>query len=194
MAGRRFWKQFVFLENSRRNSFCKRNVDKTGMYDVIIGFSAPVWTEIHNLYVNGVNQGQLGFPETTSWDELNAGTVKLSAGDNVIAVESSWGWTNLDYLRIEEAVLPDVTAKDTKCSDPQATESTQRLMKFLSDTYGNYIISGQQEYYGTSREDEFNYIKDKTQVNCLLSKALTSAKRVLYITGTLRRQNALLTG
>lgn len=35
-------------------------------------------------------------------------------------------------------------------------------MKFLSDTYGNYIISGQQEYYGTSREDEFNYIKDKT--------------------------------
>ena len=154
--------QFVFLENAGETASVNVNVDKTGMYDVIIGFSAPYGQKIHNLYVNGVNQGQLGFPETTSWDELNAGTVKLSAGDNVIAVESSWGWTNLDYLRIEEAVLPDVTAKDTKCSDPQATESTQRLMKYLSDTYGNYIISGQQEYYGTSREDEFNYIKDKT--------------------------------
>lgn len=97
--------QFVFLENAGETASVNVNVDKTGMYDVIIGFSAPYGQKIHNLYVNGVNQGQLGFPETTSWDELNAGTVKLSAGDNVIAVESSWGWTNLDYLRIEEAVL-----------------------------------------------------------------------------------------
>lgn len=154
--------QFVFLQESGETASVNVSVEATGMYDVIIGFSAPFGQKIHNLYVNGVNQGQLAFPETTSWDELNAGTVKLSAGDNVIAIESSWGWTNLDYLRIESAVLPDVTAKDTKCSDTQATESTQKLMKYLSDTYGNYIISGQQEYYGTSREDEFNYIKDKT--------------------------------
>ena len=42
--------------------------------------------------------------------------------------------------------------------DPKASDEAKSLMNYLVDTYGNNIISGQQEYYGVSRDDEFEYI------------------------------------
>ena len=70
---------------------------------------------VQNPYVNGVDQGQCSFASTAEgvWKELNLGTVKLTAGDNTIAMKGSWGWTNFDYLTVEEATLPDITASDT---------------------------------------------------------------------------------
>ncbi len=155
---------FVFLENGGEVASVNVTVETTGMYDVYLCYSAPYGEKVQNLLVNGVDQGQISFTSET-WTEVNLGSVKLNAGENEISIKSSWGWSNLDYIRIESADLPELKGFDTTPCDPEATDSAKRLMAYLGDVYGNNIISGQQEIYMYGPHDfeyEFDYIKDLT--------------------------------
>lgn len=159
--------KYVFLENGGDEISVTVPIEKTGMYALKVNYSAPYGNKIQNLYVNGVDQGQCSFSPTDEgvWKELDLGSVKLDAGDNTIAIVGSWGWTNFDYISVEEATLPDITASDTKCSDPAATAEADSLMQYLSSVYGKHIISGQQEIYKYGPHDfeyEFKYINDTT--------------------------------
>jgi mannan endo-1,4-beta-mannosidase len=134
------------------------------MYDIILGYSAPYGSKIHNLYINGVDQGQISCT-SEEWTETKLCSAKLTAGENEIGIKSSWGWTNLDYLMVEKSVLPDITTFDRTLSDSKATESAQRLMNYLGDNYGSHVLSGQQEIYKYGPHDfeyEFNYINTTT--------------------------------
>lgn len=155
---------FVFIENGGEMASVKVTVDETDMYDIILGYSAPYGNKNHNLYINGVDQGQISCT-SEEWAETKLCSAKLTAGENEIGIKSSWGWTNLDYLVVEKSVLPDITTFDRKLSDPKATETAQMLMSYLGDNYGKHIISGQQEIYAYGPHDfeyEFDYIKNTT--------------------------------
>lgn len=159
--------KFVFLENGGETATVNVSVESTGMYNVTIRYAAPFGDKLHNLLVNGVDQGQFSCSETAAneWADVSCGTVKLNAGENEITVKSSWGWTDIDYLTIEEASLPDISASQTTCCDPSATSQAQSLMSYMASVYGEHIISGQQEIYKYGPHDfpyEFDYIKDTT--------------------------------
>lgn len=155
---------YIFFENTGQTATATVPVDSEGMYDVYIGYNAQYGDKIEYLIVDGINQGNVSMAGTAVDEiaEVKAGTVRLTAGDHQIGVECSWSWVNVDYVRIEPAVLPEVYATDASCSDPEATPETQKLMEFLSSVYGEHVISGQQEFYGESRDDEFNYIENLT--------------------------------
>ena len=108
--------KFVFLENGGETATVNVSVESTGMYNVTIRYAAPFGDKLHNLLVNGVDQGQFSCSETAAneWADVSCGTVKLNAGENEITVKSSWGWTDIDYLTIEEASLPDISASQTR--------------------------------------------------------------------------------
>ncbi len=135
------------------------NVDKTDVYNIIIGYCLPSdrGSKIQNLVVNGVTQSQINFAPSDTFKELTVANIKLNEGKNIIKIEKSWGWTLLDYLEVSTAVLPEISASDKLC-DSKATAEAKSLMSYLVSVYGKNIISGQQEYYGQSREDEFEYI------------------------------------
>lgn len=155
---------YVFFEKSGEKATVTVPIQTTGMYDIIVGYSSPYGDKIEFVTVNGVNSGSFSCSTTDEgeWVEANTGTVKLTAGDNEIGVECSWGWVNIDYIRVETATMPEVVATDTACCDPEATAETQKLMEYLSTVYGKNVLSGQQEFYGVSRDDEFNYIQERT--------------------------------
>ena len=156
--------EFVFIENGGEIASVTVPVDTTGMYNVILCYSAPYGSKIHNLLINGVDQGQISCA-AEDWTEVNLGSVKLNEGDNEIAIKSSWGWTNLDYIRIEEATIPKLEGFTTTLSDPKAIPEAQSLMAYLGSVYGNNILSGQQEIYMYGPhgvETEFEYIHDLT--------------------------------
>ncbi len=138
-------------------------VEEAGMYDVTVSYALPEdrGSKNQNLVINGVSQGEKSFSTTDGFIELNLGAVKLNAGENTIAFEKSWGWILFDYLSVSPAELTQLSGTN-KLSDAKATASTQGLMNYLTDMYGEKIISGQQEYHGTSRDDEFEYIKKMT--------------------------------
>lgn len=81
-------------------------------------------------------------------------------GENDITVEASWRWTYFDCLLIEKGEFSSYTGGG-RLSNPKASAQAQSLYNFLCDTYGNHVISGQQESTWMGSEDyEFDIIKN----------------------------------
>lgn len=143
----------------------KIDVEKDGIYNIMIYCGGIGGAKQQNLKINGVSQGVLAIPESDGLEAVKITSVKLNAGENTILIEKSWGWSNFDYMTVEEAVLAPITASQTTPCDPDATAETKNLMSYLASVYGNNIISGQQEIYMYGPHDfeyEFEYLKEKT--------------------------------
>lgn len=150
---------YVYMKDAGDTLSVEVEVPSAGMYDVTICYNIPTasGSKKQFMYINGVNQGEISFSPNDAFTETNIGTFKFAAGTNVIKIESSWGWTMFDYIKVAPATLPELSCS-SELSDKSATKETKSLMNYLASVFGNNIISGQQEYYGTSREDEFDYI------------------------------------
>ena len=113
-----------------------------------------------NVIVNGTNAGEI-MCEQTGEGEFKTVSVgaNLKKGDNDITVEASWGWSFLDALVIEKGTFTNYSGGG-KLSNPKASAQAQALYNFLCDTYGNNVISGQQESTWMGSENyEFDIIK-----------------------------------
>lgn len=156
---------YMYLEDNADVIDIPVTVDAAGMYELKVCYNGSYGDKIQNIHVNGVDAGQMSFPENTGWEELSFGAVKLNAGENTISIVGSWGWTNFDYITITEASLSEIKATQTNTCDPDASEATKQLMAYLASVYGKHIISGQQEIYAYGPHDyeyEFEYIYEKT--------------------------------
>ncbi|MDE6036034.1 MAG: glycoside hydrolase [Ruminococcus sp.] len=143
----------------------KFSVENDGIYNLMIYAGGVGGAKQQNLSIDGVSQGALGIPESKGFEAVKVSSVKLSKGEHTMLIEKSWGWSNFDYMEVEEAVLAPVTASQTTPCDPKATDETKNLMSYLSSVYGNNIISGQQEIYKYGPHDmeyEFEYLNDLT--------------------------------
>ncbi len=139
------------------------NAAEEGTYRITMRYSQPYDEngKIQNLLINGQNAGEIVCDQT---GENEFSTVSVNAflkkGANDIAVEASWGWTLMDALLIEKGSFSNASGGGT-LSNPKASEQTQSLYRFLCDTYGNYVISGQQESTWMGSENyEFDIIKN----------------------------------
>ncbi|MDE6103013.1 MAG: Ig-like domain-containing protein [Oscillospiraceae bacterium] len=139
------------------------SVDKTDIYDLTIGYCLPEDRGSKNqiLLINNNSQGEIGFAPSDTFKEMKIKSINLNEGENTITFQKSWGWIIFDYLTVDTAVLPELSVS-TKLSDPNANATTQSLMNYLVDNYGNHIISGQQECYGNADEKEFEYLYNLT--------------------------------
>ncbi len=142
-------------------------VEEAGLYELSICYCEPSDPnkKVQYLNVNGVNQGELCFPHNLTFEEVPSGVVLLDKGVNTIELEAYWGYTMFDYLTIKPADERVSSLSPTRqLSNPNASDSAKRLYNYLCDTYGNHIISGQQEYCGSHNYNQYadpdNYIKD----------------------------------
>lgn len=150
---------YVYLRSAGDTVTIEIEVPETGMYNLYLNYYLPASSgnKIQYISINDVKQGEIAMSANAGFTETNFGAYKFEEGKNTITIESFWGWTMLDYAKIAAAELPALMASK-ELSDKEASPEAKSLMNYLVDTYGNNIISGQQEYYGTSRDDEFNYI------------------------------------
>lgn len=143
----------------------KFNAPASGIYNLNIYGGGIGTTKQQNMSINGVSQGALAMPASEGFEKIVVKSIKLQEGENTLSIEKSWGWSTFDYFEIETAVLPDIKASDTTCTDPKAIPEAQNLMNYMASVYGSHIISGQQEIYMYGPHDfeyEFEYLKDKT--------------------------------
>ena len=141
------------------------DVEKAGMYNIMIYCGGIGGAKQQNLKINDVSQGAVGVPESDGFEAVKVSSVKLNEGKNTLVIEKSWGWSNFDYMTIEEASLAPITATQTTPVDPDATAETKNLMAYFASVYGKNIISGQQEIYNYGPhnfEYEFEYLNDLT--------------------------------
>ena len=156
-------KKAVDLKDSGDCVTLNINTANSGFHKLIVRYSQPYDEngKYQDIIVNGHNIGQI-FCACTGDDEFSTVSVSanLSAGANTVTIQGSWGWTYLDSLTVE-SVGDKFSAADGKLSNPNASEQAQSLYSFLCDTYGNYVISGQQESTWMGSDNyEFDIIKN----------------------------------
>lgn len=161
---------FVWASNSGTVTL-EVTVPENAMYEL----SAKCWmylgeegeSRLQAVSINGEPQGDFFIPNKGKWIDYSFGYFYLEAGTTTIQIgaSGSWGFILYDTVTFDYADMPDHDIDATLC-DPKATSETNSLMKYLTDVYGNYVISGQQEIYGSGNDGnyelEFDYIYDKT--------------------------------
>lgn len=177
---------YAYIDDKESSVVLTVNVEEAGFYTMKINYIQCFGTphKVQYLYVNGESQGDISFAFNSGegWTLLDAGYVKLNAGENEIKIVSYWGYTFLDYLTLEPApaYLSNLNPTDTLCN-PNASPEAQKLYAYLKSVYGRHILSGQQEYCGShcynknayesaglpidyleDNESEFEYIYEKT--------------------------------
>jgi len=124
-------------------------------------------TRLQVVSINGESQGDFYIPNKGGWIDYSFGYFYLEAGTATIEIGSSgsWGFILYDTVSFDYADMPDLNIDSTPC-DTNATSETRALKQYLTDVYGNYVISGQQEIYGSGNDGnyelEFDYIHDNT--------------------------------
>lgn len=157
---------FVWMQNSGTLTFTV-TVPETGMYAISTRYMQELSPDgrLQHLTVNGVTKGSYMLPYTTSWSDFDFGFHKLNKGSNTIQVKAGWGFAYFDSFTVDVADLDPLEVQPV-LTDPEATPETQRLMNYLTEVYGDHIISGQQEIYGGGNDGnselEFEWIKDLT--------------------------------
>ena len=140
-------------------------VAEAGAYDLTFWVSGIGSAKQQTLSVNGAGAGVLAIPLSDGFEAVKVPGITLKAGENVVTISKSWGWSNFDKLEIAAFEYPEIKATQTTPCDQLATKETQSLMSFLAGVYGKNIISGQQEIYSGGPhglETEFEYLKDTT--------------------------------
>ena len=155
--------QAVDLKDGGNTVTVKVNAAESGMHRITLRYCQPYDEDgkYQNVIVNGKNAGEI-FCEYTGDEQFSTVSINavLNQGENDIAVEASWGWTMMDSLLIEKGDFSAYTGGG-KLSNPKASAKAQSLYNFLCDTYGNHVISGQQESTWMGSEDyEFDIIKN----------------------------------
>ncbi|MCF2945139.1 glycosyl hydrolase [Paenibacillus tarimensis] len=157
---------FVWMQNSGTLTF-EVTVPEAGLYAISMRYMQELSPDgrVQNLAVNGVTKGAYMLPYTTAWSNFDFGFHKLKQGSNTIELKAGWGFAYFDTFTVDYADLDPLDVQPV-LTDPQATPETQALMNYLTDVYGNHIISGQQEIYGGgndgNHELEFEWIYNLT--------------------------------
>ena len=116
----------------------------------------------NDLYVDGKKVGSF----SSTADKLTdyaVSAVSLTAGSHRLRVVKSWGWIELDCVTVKTgAAISDSTYNVTSSLvNRNATADAKKLYSFLKDSYGKYVITGQQ-CDGGLNGNEFKAIKSVT--------------------------------
>lgn len=119
-------------------------VEKEGFYDLVFRLASTSGEKTNPVSVDGQAVGNIYVSQTYYVDDTIE-RVWLDAGEHEVSVGVSWGWIILDRMTVQtSAPLPDDLYKvEAKLVNPNATDEAKRLMSFLTDIYGEKILSGQ---------------------------------------------------
>jgi mannan endo-1,4-beta-mannosidase len=123
---------------------------EAGYYDVYLNYISSA-EKINYLYVDGVQASEITFPIATSWTEIKAAMLKLTAGSHTISIVKSWGYIQLDYLRLAKNSTGPI-AFNVASAPVSANASIQaiNLYNYLKTNFGSKIISGTMANYSTN--------------------------------------------
>ena len=124
------------------------SVPSSGFYKLMIRYRSEDVNndKTENLYVNSSGPNQILFPKTSTWTDVDAGKCLLNAGNNTIAIESSWGWIFIDKFSLYS--VPKNTYNITPTLiNPNANNDVKSLYSFLISKFNKRIISGSTDDY-----------------------------------------------
>ena len=137
-------------------------VPADGLYDITISSYGHGGEKENFLLVDGNSVASFKSKQDTLSDSVVMG-ISLTAGTHTIGFQKSWGFITIDTVTVSSAkkVDPSKFEVEPVLINENATDNTKKLYKYLCDSYGEVVISGQsadKEINST----EFGIINNKT--------------------------------
>ncbi len=150
------------FENDRSYCQIKINVPSDGIYDIVIRSMGIGGSKENDIYTDGKKVGTFT-SENNKFSDYTVSAVSLTKGDHNIRIIKSWGWIELDKITVKTGAKISNSTYNVTSSlvNRNATANTKKLYSFLKDSYGKYIITGQQ-CDGGINGNEFKAIKNLT--------------------------------
>lgn len=134
---------------------------ETGYYDVVLRYIATD-TKINLLYVDGVQAAETSFTKTLTWSELKAAMLKLTSGSHTISIIKSWGYIQLDYLKLTANTVGPVAFNIAAAPvTPNASTQAINLYNYLKTNFGSKVIAGTMAKHSTNI-DEATWVYNNT--------------------------------
>ncbi len=150
------------FENDR--SYCQISitVPADAVYDIVIRSMAIGPYKENDIYADGKKVGTF-VSKPDNFSDYTVCAVTLKKGSHTLTVKKSWGWIELDKITVKTgAKISDSTYNVTSSLvNKNSTANTKKLYSFLKDSYGKYVITGQQ-CDGGINGNEFKAIKNLT--------------------------------
>ena len=150
------------FESDRSYCQIKINVPSDGIYDIVIRSMGIGGPKENDIYTDGKKVGTFT-SENNKFSDYTVSAVSLTKGDHNIRIIKSWGWIELDKITVKTgAKISNSTYNITSSLvNKNSTANTKKLYSFLKDSYGKYVITGQQCDGGVNG-NEFKAIKNLT--------------------------------
>ena len=150
------------FESDRSYCQIKINVPSDGIYDIVIRSMGIGGPKENDIYTDGKKVGNFT-SENNKFSDYTVSAVSLTKGDHNIRIIKSWGWIELDKITVKTgAKISNSTYNITSSLvNKNSTANTKKLYSFLKDSYGKYVITGQQ-CDGGINGNEFKAIKNLT--------------------------------
>ena len=150
------------FESDRYYCEIKINVPSDGIYDIVIRSMGIGGPKENDIYTDGKKVGTFT-SENNKFSDYTVSAVSLTKGDHNIHIIKSWGWIELDKITVKTgAKISNSTYNITSSLvNKNSTANTKKLYSFLKDSYGKYVITGQQ-CDGGINGNEFKAIKNLT--------------------------------
>lgn len=123
----------------------KIEVPFEGFYDInVISRSADGGHKENYLTLDGESMGTLKV-EGREFTDSKARRIYMTAGEHTLTIMTYWGWININRIEISRSEPLDDARFDIEpvLVNPDASDNTRRLMKYMCDIYGTDILSGQ---------------------------------------------------
>lgn len=150
------------FENDRSYCQIKINVPADAVYDIVIRSMGIGDSKENDIYTDGKKVGTFT-SENNKFSDYTVSAVSLTKGDHNIRIIKSWGWIELDKITVKTGAKISNSTYNVTSSlvNRNATANTKKLYSFLKDSYGKYVITGQQ-CDGGINGNEFKAIKNLT--------------------------------
>lgn len=146
------------------SSYCQISitVPADAVYDIVIRSKGIGGSKENDIYTDGKKVGTFT-SENNKFSDYTVSAVSLTKGDHNIRIIKSWGWIELDKITVKTGAKISNSTYNVTSSlvNRNATANTKKLYSFLKDSYGKYVITGQQ-CDGGINGNEFKAIKNLT--------------------------------
>lgn len=146
------------------SSYCQISitVPVDAVYDIVIRSKAIGPYKENDLYADGKKVGTF-VSKPDNFSDYTVCAVTFKKGSHTLTVKKSWGWIELDKITVKTGAKISNSTYNVTSSlvNKNSTANTKKLYSFLKDSYGKYVITGQQ-CDGGINGNEFKAIKNLT--------------------------------
>lgn len=149
------------LQNDGDGVMVEMNVPESGFYDIVARVKCGSYKENY-VEVDGVRVGNIA-GTMILWGDIKLERIWFDEGSHTVSILKFWGWTQIDSVSLvpSAAIGDDIYDVPSTLVNPAADENSRRLFKYLTDVYGDKVLTGQYADQGIN-SDEFKAIYELT--------------------------------